>query len=129
MPVNIIVGLFALLVALALYTVGVWAAFRSKRVKSWHLLVLWVGVAFDVLATAMMAVQIGGLGRDLHTVLALLAWAGLVAAAGVGTWALTMSHDRMSAMVARWAVAPWALWVVVFVYGMADRGAHRLVTK
>ena len=127
MPANIIVGLFALLVALILYSVGVWAAFAAKRVKPWHVIVLWLGVAFDVLATAMMAVQIGGLGRDLHTVLALLVWAGMVVVAGIGTWALVKTDEPLSQTVARWSTLPWLLWVAVLVWGMVERGAARLV--
>jgi hypothetical protein len=127
MPINIIVGLFALLIALALYSVATWAAFAAKRVKRWTATVLWIGVAFDVLATALMSIPIGGLGRDLHTVVALLAWAGMTAGAALASWALVKGDERFSATVARWTVAPWLLWVVVFVYGMVERGAARIV--
>jgi hypothetical protein len=124
-PVNIIVGLVALLVALVLYTIAVWGAFRAKAVTRRHIVLLWVGVGFDVLATAMMAVQIGGFGRDLHTVVAMLAWAGMVAASAFATWAVG-ANERARLTVSRWMVAPWAFWVVVFVYGMVDRGARRI---
>ena len=76
MPLNIVVGLIALVIALVLYTIAAIGAFRAKAIKRSHVIMLWVGVFFDVLATFMMALQIGGLGRDLHTVLAVLAWAG-----------------------------------------------------
>jgi uncharacterized repeat protein (TIGR03987 family) len=126
MPINIIVGLLALLVALILYTVGVWAAFLAKTLKRWHVIVLWAGVLFDMLATGMMALQIGGFAADLHTLLAMIAWAGMVAVAGFGTWALVRKDDVLSLTVAKWSLLPWALWVAVLVYGMVERGAQRM---
>jgi hypothetical protein len=124
-PVNIIVGLVALLVALVLYTIAVWWAFRAKTVTRRHVVLLWIGVGFDVLATVMMAVQIGGFGRDLHTVVAMLAWAGMAAAAAFATWAVG-ANEGTRLRVSRWMLAPWALWVIVFVYGMVERGARRI---
>lgn len=126
MPWNIMVGIVALLVALVLYTIGTWAMFRAKTVRRGHVVMLWVGVVFDVLATGMMAIQIGGLGRDLHTALAVLAWAGMTAAAALGSWGLATGNERVCRFVARWTVAPWALWALVFVYGMVERGARRM---
>lgn len=127
MPINIIIGLFALLVALITYSVATFAMFFAKRVKTWHAVLLWVGVAFDVLATAMMAVQIGGLGQDLHTALALVAWAGMTISAAFASWSLASNNEHLSATVARWTTLPWVLWVGVFVYGMVERGAARMV--
>ena len=131
MPVNIMIGLLALLVALVCYSIGVWGAFRKKAVARKHLVLLWVGFAFDVLATAMMAMQIGGLdlrpgGPLLHTVLALVAMFGMAAAAGVGTYAIANRQEALSASVTRWVLAPWVIWVGVFVWGMIGRGAARI---
>ena len=126
MPFNIIVGLLALLVALVLYTIAVWAAFVAKRVKVWHVVALWAGVAFDMLATGMMALQIGGFAADLHTLLAMLVWAGMVAVSAVATRALVKSDVALSAKVARWSTVPWLLWVAVLVWGMVERGAARM---
>jgi hypothetical protein len=126
MPINIVVGLVALLVALVLYSVAAIGAFRAKRIKRSHVIELWIGVFFDVLATLMMAIQIGGFGRDLHTALAILAWAGMTAGAGFATWAMIASNERVSALTARWLLAPWVFWVLMFLYGMVDRGAKRI---
>lgn len=131
MPRNIIVGLFAVLFALVLYTVGSWSAFRAKRFSARTLVILWIGVAFDVLATTMMGWQIGGLDLRpgaplLHTVLALLAMAGMIVGAAVASWATSAKRDDISLAVSRWLLIPWALWVAVFVWGMMTRGAARM---
>ena len=131
MPVNIIVGLVALLVALVMYSLGAWGSFRTRTVTRRHITFLWIGLAFDVLATAMMAIQAGGLDLApwpdlLHTVLALAAMFGMLAAAIVATSAIARSDHALSAATARWVLAPWALWVLVFVWGMVSRGSQRL---
>jgi hypothetical protein len=131
MPINIIVGLVALLVALVLYSMGAWGAFRAKAITRRQTTYLWVGFAFDVLATAMMAIQARGLdlsspSNTLHTVLAFVAMFGMLAAAIVGSRALTRGDEATRAAVARWVLVPWALWVTVFVWGMIARGSARM---
>jgi len=61
MPVNVIVGLVSLLFALILYSVGTWSAFRRKGFGVSQVAALWLGFAFDVIATVSMAWRIGGL--------------------------------------------------------------------
>jgi 4-amino-4-deoxy-L-arabinose transferase-like glycosyltransferase len=131
MPLNIIVGLFALLFALVLYSIGTWSAFRAKAFSARTLVILWIGAVFDVLATTMMGMQIGGLdlrpgAPTLHTVLALLAMAGMIVGTAVATWATSAERDEVAALVSRWLLVPWVLWVAVFVWGMMTRGAARM---
>lgn len=131
MPVNILVGLVALLVALIMYSMGSWGAFRSKMVTRRHATYLWIGFAFDVVATAMMAIQAGGLDLSplpdlLHTVVAFVAMFGMLAAAIIGTRAIMTAHDGTRAAVAKWVLVPWAVWVFVFVWAMVSRGSQRM---
>ena len=131
MPVNIVIGLFALLGALVLYSMGVWGAFRSKTVSRRHVTYLFVGFGFDVVATAMMAIAAGGLDLSplpdlIHTVLALLAMFGMLAAAIGASRAIDGGGDAMKVTLVRWMMLPWVLWVAVFVWGMLARGSQRL---
>ena len=131
MPLNIVVGLVALLVALVFYSIGTWGAFRSGAVTRRHVTYLWIGFAFDVLATAMMAIAAGGLDLSpladlLHTVVAFLGMFGMLAVAVVGSRALARGSSTALARLSRWVVAPWAIWVFVFVWGMISRGSARI---
>jgi len=124
MPVNIMVGILALLVAVVLYSMGVWGAFRAKGVRQRDVTLLWVGLACDVGATVMMGLSVGGLDLRpgtpmIHTVLALVALLGIAAFTAVGQWAISKDDGALRSTVARWIVAPWVLWVVVFVFGFA----------
>lgn len=126
MPVNIMIGVLAIILAFIVYTIATWAAFRSRTLKTWHLVLLWIGVVLDITATAMMAIQIGGIAHDLHTVLALVGMAGMIAAAAAGSWAYGTANEPVRASVARWVAAPWAIWALVFVWGMVERGSQRI---
>lgn len=131
MPATIVVGLVALIVALIIYTMGSVGAFRSKSITRRHVTYLWIGVGFDVLATAMMAIEAGGLDVEpladlLHTIVAFVALLGMVDIAAGGTWAIGKGNDKMRATIAKWALAPWALWVFVFLWGMVVRGLERM---
>jgi hypothetical protein len=126
MPVNVIIGLAALLVAVITYSVGVWGAFRAKGATPKHLVLLWVGVVFDLAATASMSYSLGWrLENSLHTYLALAVFFGMTVVAAVGTWAWNKKNDALRANLAKWAVAPWALWVAMFLWGMIERSPKR----
>jgi len=131
MPINIIIGLLALVVALTMYSIAIWGAFRAKTIVKGTVTFLWIGFAFDVLATAMMAIAAGGLDLSplsdlLHTVIALLVMVFMFAIAVLGGRALAAGDEATKALLARWMVAPWLLWVVVFVWGMLSRGSARI---
>ncbi len=131
MPINILVGLVALLVALIMYSIGSWGAYRAKTVTRRHATYLWIGFAFDVLATAMMAIAAGGLDLSpladlLHTVISFVALFGMMAAAIMATRASAAASDAARAAFAKWVLVPWAFWVVVFVWGMLSRGSARV---
>jgi uncharacterized repeat protein (TIGR03987 family) len=124
MPVNIMVGIVGLLVALVLYSIGALGAYRAKTVRQRDVTLLWIGLICDVGATVMMGLSVGGLDLRpgtpvIHTVVALVALVGMAAFAGAGQWALSKGDDALGTTVARWIVAPWVLWVVVFVFGFA----------
>jgi hypothetical protein len=139
LPVNILAGMLSVLVALVLYSISVWGAFRRKGASRRDLTFLWVGFVFDVLATLMMSIQqtaavqakaagsfivtlaLGSttlvLMNDVKTYLALLAMFGMLASTIAATRAFTHDRESRARTVSRVIVAPWALWVVVFFMG------------
>lgn len=123
----IMVAVFGLFVALVMYSLGAVGALRSKTVTKKHVLYLWIGFAFDALATTMMAIEAGGIVTSplsglLHTVVAFVAMFGMLAAAIAATRAVSKATDAARAAVANWIIWPWALWVIMFVWGFATRG-------
>jgi hypothetical protein len=124
MPINVIVGLLSLLLALVLYSVGTWTAFRRKGFGPVQVVTLWLGFALDVTATVSMAWRIGGLdfstaAGSLHTTLALVVMAGMAISAAVGTYAWSKQDAQLGAKMARIIPLPWALWLLMFLWGLS----------
>ena len=125
-PANVIVGLVSLLSALILYSVGTWTAFRRKGFGPVQVLTLWLGFAFDVVATVSMAWRLGHLDFDTpagaqHTTLALLVMGGMALSAAVGTLSLSKHDEQLGAKMAKIIPLPWALWLLMFLWGLLDK--------
>lgn len=125
MPVNVMIGILALLIALVLYSMGAVGAFRAKALTQKSLRFLWIGLFFDVLATVMMGISSGGLdlsaeGR-MHTFIALAALFGILAVAVTGALAFKKKDEKTIANLSKWVLGPYALWVFVFIWGMIAR--------
>jgi hypothetical protein len=118
------IGVLGTIVAIVLYSIGVWGAYRRKRFSTRDLLFIVGGLVFDVIGTGGMFVTAGNRFlvdtplNALHTAVAFLAFFGMLAAALVGLWAVRANKDELLANLSRWALAPWTLWAIVFVWGM-----------
>lgn len=125
MKPTVIAGILCVVLAMIAYTVGAWSAFRSKGFKPFSLTVLWVGVVFDILATYTMWLANGGAFKlsptaDLiHTVLALASFLGMAIVTAWASWAYAKKNQSVRRTLANVILAPWALWAIVFVWGMA----------
>ncbi len=121
------VGVLGMIVALVLYSIGVWGAYRSKKFSQRNVMFVLVGVVFDVIGTGGMFVAAGNkflfdtTFNIVHTSAALLALFGMLAVGIVGLWAVQKNKDELLAALSRWALAPWTLWVIIFVWGMLQR--------
>jgi hypothetical protein len=150
MPVTILAGLLFVVVALVLYSLGAWGAFRNKGATKRTVTLLWAGFVFDVLATLMMAIQttvsvqanlatnpsfylvVVGFGatslillNNLKTYLALLAMAGMLGATIFSGIAVRSGDAGRNVRMSRVVLAPWALWAVVFVFGLVENMPKR----
>lgn len=125
MKPEVMVGVLAVIVAMVLYSIGVWGAFRSKRFSQRNVMFILAGVVFDVIATGGMFVAAGNRFQFdttfniVHTTVALLGFFGMLAVGIAGTWGVQAKKDELLAKLSRWALAPWALWAVSFVLGLA----------
>jgi len=121
------VGVLGMIVALVLYSIGVWGAYRSKKFSQRNVMFVLVGVVCDVIGTGGMFVAAGNkflfdtTFNIVHTSAAFLALFGMLAVGIVGLWAVQKNKDELLATLSRWALAPWTLWAIIFVWGMLQR--------
>jgi hypothetical protein len=120
-PASLTIAVVALIVPLVLYSAAVWGAFRAGTVKIVHLYMLIIGLSFNVLSVALMSVYAGGIVRDLHTLLAVFAIAGMLGIAIAGTQAYMRADDSSRRAVARWGIVPWFLWIAILLWGLVAR--------
>jgi hypothetical protein len=123
-----IIGMSTATLAVILYSIGVWAAFRKKEFTGKHLLLIDLGLVFDFIATMAMASTNSGMLKlnttiwVVKTVIALLAMDGMVGLTVLGYWAKGRGDSKFMTALTRWALAPWALWVFVYLWGSARIG-------
>ncbi|MDO8964381.1 MAG: hypothetical protein Q7W30_07835 [Coriobacteriia bacterium] len=128
MKLATIIGMLTATLAVILYSFGVWMAFRKKEYSSKALLLLDAGVIMDITATLAMASTVGWtLKYDtaiwaVKTTLALLAMLGMIIVTAVGYWAKSTGNAKVMVALTSWALAPWALWVFVYLWGSARIG-------
>lgn len=140
MPITILAGTLFVVAALVLYTIGAIGAFRKKGASKRDLLLLWLGFGFDVLGTAVMAVQATAtvsaklatdasaymlnlgfgdttvvLENGLSTYLALLGMLGMLVVIVLVARAASAKDEKSALTMSRVIFAPWLIWVVSFV--------------
>jgi hypothetical protein len=122
------IGMLAATLAVILYSVGVWMAFRKKEYTGTALLLLDIGVVMDISATLAMSSTIGWtlkvdtLPWAVKTTLALLAMLGMILVTVTGYRAKGTANSKLMGTLTRWALAPWALWVFVYLWGSVRIG-------
>lgn len=122
MKPEVIVGILGAVVAMVLYSIGAWGAFRAKAMRRRDVYFLIGGVIFDMIATGGMWVAAGGkFLADLHTFVALTAYFLMLLTAIVGLFAIGWKRESLAAGLSKWVLAPWALWAAVFVWGFLQR--------
>ena len=123
------IAIILISLALAFYTIGVWAERRQGTLRWWHVAAFGAGLVADISGTAAMnALANGGApsGVDANSVLTqTMAVTGLIAlilmALHLGWAIVTMIRNRPAEKHAfhRFSIAVWAIWLVPYFTGMA----------
>ena len=114
--------------AFVLYTVAVWAERLAARLKSWHLVVFWLGFAADGAGTALMrqiARSMGGepdLVSAVHGITGALAIVLMLFHCVWATVVLYRNEERAIRSFHRFSTLVWAIWLIPFVIGGAMQG-------
>lgn len=118
MPPIVQAAVFLMFAALALYSVGVWAVFLTRRLRPWHAGLFWAGFLLDGTGTELMRRLAGGFRWNLH---AATGAAALLLMFGHALWATTVllkREERALRTFHRISVTVWALWLIPFITGL-----------
>ena len=106
--------------ALVFYSTGIWAERISRLLKPWHVIMFWIGFAFDVSGTWFMHMMAEGPFDllDSHTLTGQIAlWLML----GHATWATIVIKRGKKSMLTRFhkfSIMVWIIWLIPYFGGM-----------
>ena len=105
--------------ALAFYSIGVWAERIQRYLKGWHIIFFWLGLAFDVAGTYGMSLMTPHFDPfDFHTLTGQIAiWLML----GHAVWAtivVVRNAERARHTFHRFSLFVWLVWLVPYFGGM-----------
>jgi uncharacterized repeat protein (TIGR03987 family) len=100
--------------ALASYTIGVWAERLQKRLKWWHFAFFVLGLALDTLGTGLMFEYVGGMTADVHGISGLIAILLMVVHAGWAFAVLRQQDEDALTRFHRFSVFVWAVWLIPY---------------
>jgi uncharacterized repeat protein (TIGR03987 family) len=103
--------------ALVCYTIAVWSERFSGRLKGWHLVFFWAGLAADLAGTTLMAGLAGGLLLNLHGVTGITALTLMLVHTVWATVVLARRNERAIVNFHRFSMFVWLVWLVPFVTG------------
>lgn len=113
----LVAATIAILVAAVIYSIAVFAEYRSRDLKRWHLALFWAGLAFDTLGTTLMSRLAGGFQLNIHGVLGILAIVIMLVHAVWASVVLVVGRDRLRRNFHHFSLTAWALWMVSLVTG------------
>jgi len=107
--------------ALAFYSLGVWAERLARYLKPWHVVAFWTGFAFDVSGTWLMHLLAEGRFdlRDPHTLTGQIALWLMLAHAIWATRVVRTGSEEARSGFHRYSVFVWLVWLVPYFGGMA----------
>jgi len=106
--------------ALLFYTLGVWSERLAKFLKSWHVVIFWIGFSFDITGTLLMHLIAEGPFNlfDSHTLTGQIAlWLMLAHA----IWAtVVVRKDKKSLRIKfhKYSLFVWLVWLIPYFGGM-----------
>ncbi len=104
--------------ALVFYTVGVWAEKIQGKLSLWHLIMFYIGLAFDTLGTTTMSLLAGDFSFNLHAVTGLLAIILMLIHAAWGTVVLIKANEESLQKFHKFSIVVWVIWLVPYFIGM-----------
>jgi uncharacterized repeat protein (TIGR03987 family) len=113
------ISITSMILALTLYTIGVWSERFAGRLKLWHLIFFWAGFIFDTTGTTLMSIMAGSIKFDFHGITGALA---IIFMLGHAIWAsvvLLLKQEKVIVNFHKFSLIVWVLWLIPFITGLA----------
>ncbi len=120
MSTLLIVSATLITLALAFYSLGVWAERVARYLKLWHVAAFWTGFVLDVSGTAVMHRLAEGRFdlREPHTLTGQIALWLMLAHAVWATWVTRRGSERLRTVFHRYSLFVWLVWLIPYFSGV-----------
>lgn len=112
-------AIISMILALTLYTIGVWSERFAGRLRLWHLIFFWAGFIFDTTGTTLMGIMAGSMKLDFHGITGALAIALMLGHAIWASIVLLLKQEKVIINFHKFSLIVWALWLIPFISGLA----------
>jgi uncharacterized repeat protein (TIGR03987 family) len=114
---ELFISMVFITLALVSYSIGVWSERVAGRLKGWHLVFFWAGLAFDTTGTGMMFEMAGGIGTDTHSLTGIIAILLMLIHAIWATIVIVRKDEKAIKKFHRFSVIVWAIWLIPYFNG------------
>jgi len=104
--------------AFVLYTIGIWSQRIARKMKLWHVVLLWLGLLCDATGTTLMSVLSGKLSLNLHSITGALAIVLMLGNSIWATYVYRTKDEKALNIFTRFSVVVWLIWLFPFIGGM-----------
>ncbi len=114
----LIYAIISITLALVFYTIGVWSEKIQGQLKTWHLVVFYLGLVCDTTGTLMMSkIASGGSFLNFHGITGMLAIVLMLFHAVWATVVLVKGDEKAKANFHKLSLIVWLIWLIPFVSG------------
>lgn len=109
--------------ALLFYTVGVWGEKLGGKLKSWHLVLFYIGLVCDTTGTLVMEAIAKSSGRlvsgdYIHGITGVIAIVLMIIHALWATYVLVKKNDEVIMKFHKFSIVVWGIWLIPFLSGV-----------
>ena len=108
-----------MIAAVVFYTVGVFSEKRSHSLRTFHVILFWIGLAFDTTGTSMMSAMSDGFSLNIHGITGLVALILMAIHVIWATYVNIKGTETQKQGFHKYSFFVWLFWLVPFVLGMA----------
>jgi uncharacterized repeat protein (TIGR03987 family) len=117
MTIELVISTTLISLALILYSVGVWSERIAGRLKRWHLIFFWAGLACDTAGTGIMFEMAGGIGINIHSITGIIAILLMLIHAVWATSVLILKNEQAIIRFHHFSVFVWLVWLIPYLNG------------
>jgi uncharacterized repeat protein (TIGR03987 family) len=119
MSTMLLIAILFIFSACIFYSVGVWSEKINKRLKSWHVVVFWLGLICDTIGTGAMGKLAGSIIQfNFHGLTGLLAILLMLFHAVWATIVIYRKNEKMIIQFHKFSIIVWIIWLIPMLSGM-----------